>query len=104
MEQMDLEFPTDSAAFHVMPSIHFQIASKEQGGSSRCYTSENKLPQGTDIPERCEVVILCEEDVESFIGASTLWGVRRAFTWTENPNLTAIENPSLKDMCCIRTK
>jgi len=36
---MDLEFPTDSAAFHVMPSIHFQIASEEQGGSSRKRTT-----------------------------------------------------------------
>jgi len=76
----------------------------ELNGSSRCYTSENKLPQGTDIPERCELVILCEEDVESFIGESILSDLRRAFTWTDNPNLMAIENPSLKDMCCIRTK
>ncbi|KAK4527949.1 hypothetical protein GAYE_SCF47G5883 [Galdieria yellowstonensis] len=186
--RMNLEFPTDSAAFHVMPSIHFQEASEEQegpsgkrttfgpnewerivaeelpynkiyipmhatsngpdilfklqerhwssrgigwddisdeiekfmipvfeqvlsknpnihcmliisstklvynvavelNGSSRCYTCGNKLPQGIDIPERCELVILCEEDVENFIGKSILSGLREAFTLTDNPSL-----------------
>ncbi|KAK4522637.1 hypothetical protein GAYE_PCTG14G0527 [Galdieria yellowstonensis] len=210
---MNLEFPTDSAAFHVMPSIHFQEASEEQEGpsgkrttfgpnewerivaeelpynkiyipmhatsngpdilfklrehtnnetllvgiackgrwssrglggddildeiekfmipvseqvlsknqnihcmliilstklaynvaaelnqSSRCYTPGNKLPPGIDIPERCELVILCEEDVENFIGKSILLGLREAFTLTDNPSLKVIENPILKDM------
>jgi len=197
---MDLEFPTNSAAFHVMPSIHFQKASEEQGRlsrkrtafgpnewerivaeelpfnkihipihstfngpdillklrghtndetllvgiackgrwssrgigwddildeivrfltpvsnqvlsknlnihcvliilstkvasnvatelnqSSRCYTAENKLPQGTDIPERCELVILCHENVKNFIDKSILLSLRWAFTLTEDP-------------------
>ncbi|KAK4527359.1 hypothetical protein GAYE_SCF39G5281 [Galdieria yellowstonensis] len=37
--RMDLEFPTNSAAFHVMPSIHFQKASKGQEGSTRKRTT-----------------------------------------------------------------
>jgi hypothetical protein len=197
---MDLEFPTNSAAFHVMPSIHFQKASEEQGRLSRkrtafgpnewerivaeelpfnkihipihstfngpdillklrghtndetllvgiackgrwssrgigwddildeivrfltpvsnqvlsknlnihcvliilstklaynvaadlnqsscCYTSENKLPQGTDIPERCELVILCHENFKNFIDKSILLSLRWAFTLTEDP-------------------
>jgi hypothetical protein len=36
---MNLEFPADLAAFHVMPSIRFQEASEEQGGSSRKRTT-----------------------------------------------------------------
>ncbi|KAK4526009.1 hypothetical protein GAYE_SCF19G3918 [Galdieria yellowstonensis] len=52
----------------------------ELNQTSRCYTPGNKLPQGIDIPERCELVILCEEDVENFIGKSILSGLREAFT------------------------
>jgi len=33
--RMDLEFPTNSAAFHFMPSIHVEKAYQEQGGTSR---------------------------------------------------------------------
>jgi len=70
----------------------------ELNQSSRCYTSENELPRGIDIPERCEVVILCEEDVENFIGKSVLLGLREAFTLTDNPSLKVIEKTTLKDM------
>jgi len=70
----------------------------ELNGSSRCYTSENKLPRGIDIPERCEVVILCERDVENLIGKSILQGLRGAFALTDIPSSTAIENNSLKEM------
>ncbi|KAK4528673.1 hypothetical protein GAYE_SCF62G6618 [Galdieria yellowstonensis] len=194
LNRMDLEFPTNSAAFHFMPSIHVEKASEEQGGtsrkrttfgsnewerivheelpynkihvpinatfngpdiqvtrtskgiewddildeigkilipvsdqvwsknpnancmliifstklacnvaaelngSSRCYTSENKLPQGPEIPERCKLFILCAEDVENFIGKSILLGFRKPFASTENPSLKVIENPILEDM------
>jgi len=37
--RMELEFPAGSAAFHVMPSIHFQKAYQEQGRSSRKRTT-----------------------------------------------------------------
>jgi len=50
----------------------------ELNQSSRCYTSENKLPQGINIPERCELFILCAEDVENFIGKSILLGLRKS--------------------------
>jgi len=70
----------------------------ELNQSSRCYTAENKLPQGTDILERCELVILCEEYAESSIGKSILLGLREAFTLTENPSLKVLENTSLKDI------
>jgi len=61
----------------------------ELNQSSRCYTSRNRLPQGPYIPERCELFILCAEDVESFV---------ENFASTENPNLKVIENPILEDM------
>ncbi|KAK4528557.1 hypothetical protein GAYE_SCF61G6501 [Galdieria yellowstonensis] len=70
----------------------------ELNQSSRCYTPGNKLPQGIDVPERCELFILCAEDVENFIGKSILSGLREAFTLTDNPSLKVIENPVLKDM------
>jgi len=57
--------------------LAYNVAS-ELNQSSRCYTSENKLPQGINIPERCELVILCEEDVENFIGKSILLGLRKS--------------------------
>jgi len=58
----------------------------------------NKLPQGTNIPERCELVILFEEDVENLIGKSILLGLREAFTLTDKPSLMVIEKTVLKDM------
>ncbi|KAK4528997.1 hypothetical protein GAYE_SCF68G6947 [Galdieria yellowstonensis] len=70
----------------------------ELNGSSRCYTSEKMLPQGIDIPEKCEVVILCERDVETFLGKSILQGLRKAFTLTDIPSSTAIQNNRLKEM------
>jgi len=44
------------------------------------------------------VVILCEEDVENFVGKSILQGLRKAFTLTNIPSSTAIENDILKEM------
>ncbi|KAK4528929.1 hypothetical protein GAYE_SCF67G6878 [Galdieria yellowstonensis] len=76
----------------------------ELNGSSRCYTSGNKLPRGIDIPERCEVVILCERDVENLIGKSILQGLRKAFTLTDIPSSTAIENNSRTTCYCRWTK
>jgi hypothetical protein len=61
-------------------------------------STENKLFQVTNISERCELVILCEEDVENVIGKSILLGLREAFTLTDNPSLMAIEKATLEDM------
>jgi len=61
-------------------------------------STENKLFQVTNISERCELVILCEEDVENVIGKSILLGLREAFTLTDNPSLMAIEKTTLEDM------
>jgi hypothetical protein len=44
------------------------------------------------------VVILCEEDVENFVGKSILQGLRKDFTLTNIPSSTAIENDILKEM------
>jgi hypothetical protein len=97
-EQVLSKDPKMNSMLNILSTKLAYNVAAELNQSSCCYTSEKKLPRGIDIPERCEVVILCEEDVENFVGKSILQGLRKAFTLTNIPSSTAIENDILKEM------
>ncbi|EME28291.1 archaeal ATPase [Galdieria sulphuraria] len=60
--------------------------SNELGNQSRCYSSGMFI--GNDsfkVPDNCELVILCERDVEMLIDDEILNGLERAFCVSHNP-------------------
>ncbi|EME29436.1 archaeal ATPase [Galdieria sulphuraria] len=60
--------------------------SNELGNQSRCYSSGMFI--GNDffkVPDNCELVILCERDVEMLIDEEILNGLERAFHVSDNP-------------------
>ncbi|EME25977.1 archaeal ATPase [Galdieria sulphuraria] len=60
--------------------------SNELGNQSRCYSSGMFI--GNDffkVPDNCELVILCERDVEMLIDEEILNGLERAFCVSDNP-------------------
>ncbi|GJD08485.1 hypothetical protein Gasu2_27830 [Galdieria sulphuraria] len=61
-------------------------ASNELGNQSRCYSSGMFI--GGDlfkVPDNCELVILCERDVQMLIDEEILNGLERAFHVSDNP-------------------
>ncbi|GJQ15115.1 hypothetical protein GpartN1_g6906.t1 [Galdieria partita] len=58
----------------------------ELGNQSRCYTSRMRIGGNSfEIPPNCELVILCERDVEMLIDREILNGLERAFSTSDNP-------------------
>ncbi|GJQ15742.1 hypothetical protein GpartN1_g7533.t1 [Galdieria partita] len=58
----------------------------ELGNQSRCYTSGMLIGGNSfEIPPKCELVILCERDVEMLIDREILNGLERAFSTSDNP-------------------
>ncbi|GJQ09911.1 hypothetical protein GpartN1_g1702.t1 [Galdieria partita] len=58
----------------------------ELGNQSRCYTSGMRIGGNSfEIPPKCELVILCERDVEMLIDREILNGLERAFSTSDNP-------------------
>ncbi|GJD11499.1 hypothetical protein Gasu2_56340 [Galdieria sulphuraria] len=60
--------------------------SNELGNQSRCYSSGMFI--GNDsfkVPDNCELVILCERDMEMLIDEEILNGLERAFCVSHNP-------------------
>ncbi|GJD09425.1 hypothetical protein Gasu2_36810 [Galdieria sulphuraria] len=60
--------------------------SNELGNQSRCYSSGMFI--GNDsfkVPDNCELVILCERDVQMLIDEEILNGLERAFCVSHNP-------------------
>ncbi|GJQ12482.1 hypothetical protein GpartN1_g4273.t1 [Galdieria partita] len=58
----------------------------ELGNQSRCYTSGMRIGGNSfEIPPNCELVILCERDVEMLIDREILNGLERAFSTSDNP-------------------
>ncbi|GJQ15045.1 hypothetical protein GpartN1_g6836.t1 [Galdieria partita] len=58
----------------------------ELGNQSRCYTSGMLIGGNSfEIPPNCELVILCESDVEMLIDREMLNGLERAFSTSDNP-------------------
>ncbi|GJD06288.1 hypothetical protein Gasu2_07130 [Galdieria sulphuraria] len=60
--------------------------SNELGNQSRCYSSGMFI--GNDsfkVPDNCELVILCERDVQMLIDDEILNGLERAFCVSHNP-------------------
>ncbi|GJQ15347.1 hypothetical protein GpartN1_g7138.t1 [Galdieria partita] len=58
----------------------------ELGNQSRCYTSGMRIGGNPfSIPPNCELVILCESDVEMLIDREILNGLERAFSTSDNP-------------------
>ncbi|GJQ13829.1 hypothetical protein GpartN1_g5620.t1 [Galdieria partita] len=58
----------------------------ELGNQSRCYTSRMRIGGSSfEIPPNCELVILCERDVEMLIDREILNGLERAFSTSDNP-------------------
>ncbi|EME25852.1 archaeal ATPase [Galdieria sulphuraria] len=60
--------------------------SNELGNQSRCYSSGMFI--GNDsfkVPDNCELVILCERDVQMLIDKEILNGLERAFCVSHNP-------------------
>ncbi|GJD06635.1 hypothetical protein Gasu2_10400 [Galdieria sulphuraria] len=60
--------------------------SNELGNQSRCYSSGMFI--GNDsfkVPDNCELVILCERDVQMLIDEEVLNGLERAFGVSHNP-------------------
>ncbi|GJQ12874.1 hypothetical protein GpartN1_g4665.t1 [Galdieria partita] len=56
------------------------------GNQSRCYTSGMRIGGNSfEIPPNCELVILCERDVEMLIDREILNGLERAFSTSDNP-------------------
>ncbi|GJQ09775.1 hypothetical protein GpartN1_g1566.t1 [Galdieria partita] len=70
----------------VSTKLALNVAS-ELGNQSRCYTS-GMLIGGNSfrIPPNCELVILCERDVEMLIDREVLNGLERAFSTSDNPS------------------
>ncbi|GJQ09616.1 hypothetical protein GpartN1_g5874.t1 [Galdieria partita] len=60
----------------------------ELGNQSRCYTSGMRIGGNSfEIPPNCELVILCESDVEMLIDREILNGLERAFSTSDRPVL-----------------
>ncbi|GJQ13466.1 hypothetical protein GpartN1_g5257.t1 [Galdieria partita] len=60
----------------------------ELGNQSRCYTSGMLIGGNSfTIPPNCELVILCESDVEMLIDREILNGLERAFSTSDRPVL-----------------
>ncbi|GJQ10449.1 hypothetical protein GpartN1_g2240.t1 [Galdieria partita] len=58
----------------------------ELGNQSRCYTSGMRIGGNSfEIPPKCELVVLCERDVEMLIDSEILNGLERAFSTSDNP-------------------
>ncbi|GJQ15888.1 hypothetical protein GpartN1_g7679.t1 [Galdieria partita] len=56
------------------------------GNQSRCYTSGMLIGGNSfKIPPKCELVVLCERDVEMLIDREVLNGLERAFSTSDNP-------------------
>ncbi|GJQ14793.1 hypothetical protein GpartN1_g6584.t1 [Galdieria partita] len=65
--------------------LSFNVAS-ELGDQSRCYSSGMSIEsESFTIPSNCELVILCERDVEMLIDKEILNGLERAFSSTDRP-------------------
>ncbi|GJQ14872.1 hypothetical protein GpartN1_g6663.t1 [Galdieria partita] len=59
---------------------------RELGDQSRCYSSGMSIEsESFTIPSNCELVILCERDVEMLIDKEILNGLERAFSSTDRP-------------------
>ncbi|GJQ10303.1 hypothetical protein GpartN1_g2094.t1 [Galdieria partita] len=64
----------------VSTKLAFNVAS-ELGDQSRCYSSGMSIEsESFTIPSNCELVILCERDVEMLIEKEILNGLERAFS------------------------
>ncbi|GJQ10444.1 hypothetical protein GpartN1_g2235.t1 [Galdieria partita] len=62
--------------------------SRELGYQSRCYSSGMSIEsESFTIPSNCELVILCERDVEMLIDKEVLNGLEKAFSSTDRPFL-----------------
>ncbi|GJQ09299.1 hypothetical protein GpartN1_g1090.t1 [Galdieria partita] len=70
----------------VSTKLALNVAS-ELGNQSRCYTSGMRIGGNSfTIPPNCELVILCERDVEMLIDREVLNGLERAFSTSDNPS------------------
>ncbi|GJQ10702.1 hypothetical protein GpartN1_g2493.t1 [Galdieria partita] len=64
----------------VSTKLSFNV-SRELGDQSRCYSSGMSIEsESFTIPSNCELVILCERDVEMLIDKEILNGLERAFS------------------------
>ncbi|GJQ15402.1 hypothetical protein GpartN1_g7193.t1 [Galdieria partita] len=71
----------------VSTKLALNVAS-ELGNQSRCYTSGMRIGGNSfTIPPNCELVILCESDVEMLIDREILNGLERAFSTSDRPVL-----------------
>ncbi|GJQ14915.1 hypothetical protein GpartN1_g6706.t1 [Galdieria partita] len=71
----------------VSTKLALNVAS-ELGNQSRCYTSGMLIGGNSfEIPPNCELVILCESDVEMLIDREILNGLERAFSTSDRPVL-----------------
>ncbi|GJQ09013.1 hypothetical protein GpartN1_g804.t1 [Galdieria partita] len=69
----------------VSTKLSFNV-SRELGDQSRCYSSGMSIEsESFTIPSNCELVILCERDVEMLIDKEILNGLERAFSSTDRP-------------------
>ncbi|GJQ09907.1 hypothetical protein GpartN1_g1698.t1 [Galdieria partita] len=67
--------------------LSFNVAN-ELGDQSRCFSSGMSIEsESFTIPSNCELVILCERDVEMLIDKEVLNGLEKAFSSTDRPFL-----------------
>lgn len=80
----------------IIPSI--KVASNVPNGSSGCYLSGDKIGKFV-VPDNCEMVILCEKDMEDFfLDDDSLPALMNAFSATDSPHSADIGMSNIQKM------